>query len=503
MNNALKLLGAGLVVLVIMLIAVPSGGRPSDLSLFLGRFHPLVVHLPIGILLVAALFEGLSRIKQLKQRYDLSIQILLYVGAWSSILAVIAGLYLAQGGGYDPATLSWHKRLGILVVLVAVICYIAKAHPDLIQRVTRLQHHRVYAGAVAFMIVGVAATGHLGGNLTHGAGYLSRYLPDGLRQLAGWPAKAELGKLQLADPAQTSTYAALIAPVLNSRCVACHGDTRARGGLRLDTPEYIMEGGDEGPPVVPGRPEDSELISRVWLPLYADGHMPPEGSPQVSVAEAELIRWWIESGASFDELLPDAEPSPIVASILDGLGLSEIKTGIFALNTAPPDSQDIDALAQVGVSVTPLAEDEPYLQVRCTDLEACTSDSDLPNQIQRLAPNIAWLDLGRSQADDQLLETVGTLPHLTRLHLQQTEVTDAGLSHLLDLEYLEYLNLYGTTVSDSGVVGLSALPALKSLYLWQTNVTPSGVEALQAAAPELYINTGLSLQPVEPDSTAE
>ena len=78
-----------------------------------------------------------------------------------------------------------------------------------------------------------------------------------------------------------------------------------------------------------------------------------------------------------------------------------------------------------------------------------------------------------------------------------------GSSHLLDLEYLEYLNLYGTTISDSGVVGLSALPALKSLYLWQTNVTPSGVEALQAAAPDLYVNTGLSLQPVEPDSTAE
>ena len=503
MKTAQFLLGAGLVLLVIMLIAVPGGGRTSDLSLFFGRFHPLVVHLPIGILLMAAALEGLSRIRWWKQRYDLSVQILLYAGAWTGILAVIAGLYLAQGGGYDPATLAWHKRLGILVALMAVVCYLAKVRPDWVRRLSRVPDHKVYGGAVVVMILGVALTGHFGGQLTHGSGYLTRYMPDGLRQLAGLPAKADLGKLQLTDPAQTTTYDALIAPVLSNRCTSCHGDVRARGGLRLDTPEHIMEGGDEGPPIVAGRPEESELITRVWLPLHADEHMPPEGSPQLSVAEAELVRWWIESGASFDQLLPDAEPTPVVASILDGLGLNEIRTGIFALDTTPPDSQDIDALAQLGVSVTALAQDEPYLQVRCTNLEACTDDSDLPDGLRRLAPNIAWLDLGRSQAGDRLLQTVGTLPHLTRLHLQQTQVTDAGLPHLLELQYLEYLNLYGTAVTDSGIVRLSNLPALRSLYLWQTQVTPSGVETLQAASPDLYINTGLSLQPVEPDTTAE
>jgi len=503
MKTAQLLLGAGLVLLVLMLIAVPGGGRPSDLTLFFGRFHPLVVHLPIGILLMAAALEGLTRIRQWKQRYDLSVQLLLYAGAWTGILSVIAGLYLAQGGGYDPSTLAWHKRLGVLVALLAVVCYFAKVRPDWLRHLSHIQAHKVSGGAIAVMILGLALTGHFGGRLTHGSGYLTRYMPDGLRQLAGLPAKADLGKLQLADPAQATTYDALIAPVLSQRCTSCHGAVRARGGLRLDAPEHIMEGGDEGPPIVAGRPEESELITRVWLPLHADGHMPPEGSPQLSVAEAELVRWWIESGASFDRLLPDAEPTPVVASILDGLGLNEIRTGIFALDTAPPDSQDIDALAGLGVSVTPLAEHASDLQVRCIDLAGCSGGTELPEGLRKLAPNIAWLDLGRSQAGDRLLETVGTLPHLTRLHLQQTRVTDTGLSHLLELSYLEYLNLYGTAVTDSGIVRLSRLPALKSLYLWQTQVTPSGVEALQAAAPDLYINTGLSLEPVEPDTTAE
>ena len=229
--------------------------------------------------------------------------------------------------------------------------------------------------------------------------------------------------------------------------------------------------------------------------------MPPEGSPQVSVAEAELLRWWIDAGASFEELLPDAETTPVVQAILGGLGLDEIRTGIFALSVAPPDSLDVAMLAQQGVSATRLAEAEPYLQVRCTDFQMCSSE-DMAIALSRLAPNIAWLDLGRSSVNDTLLETIGTLPHLTRLHLQQTQVTDAGLAHLQNLEFLEYLNLYGTAVSDSGLMHLHNMPSLRSLYLWQTNVTDTGVAELQAAAPDLYINTGLSLEPATTDSTA-
>jgi len=162
---------------------------------------------------------------------------------------------------------------------------------------------------------------------------------------------------------------------------------------------------------------------------------------------------------------------------------------------------DIVALANLGLSVTPLAENEPYLQVRCMDLEACIGTSEMREALLRLAPNIAWLDLGRSQAGNDLVEVIADLPHVTRLHLQQTSVTDEGLAHLSNLEYLEYLNLYGTAVSDSGLVHLEELPELQSLYLWQTNTTEAGTERLQSAVPELYINTGLSLSPVEPDST--
>ena len=487
MKKATICLLAGASFFVLLLIFV--GDRTSDPSLFFGRLHPAIVHLPIGILLIAALLEAWTR---RVGGYDRAVLALLYCGAWSAFLAAAAGLYLAKGGGYDPSTLMWHKRLGILVALGSTGAYLLKLRAYAGLRPSTLLEKRGYLYSIAGLVLIIALTGHLGAELTHGSGYLTRYMPNGLRTLVGLPAKEELGRLKLENPAESGVYTALVQPILNERCVSCHGDRTTRGGLRLDTPEAVLEGGDAGPAVVAGRSEESELIYRAWLPLGAEEHMPPEGRPQLTIAEAEIIRWWIDAGASLDETLSEADISPTVQSILDGYGLDEIRTGIFALNIPMPSSDDVAALADLGVSAVPLAESEPYLQVRCTEPTACNGE-EFSRALRRLSENIAWLDLGRTQTNDRALSAVGALKHLTRLHLQQTDVTDAGLAQLGSLEYLEYLNLYGTSVTDSGLIHLEGLTALRSLYLWQSEVTEAGAARLRQVLPELDINLGLEL----------
>jgi len=499
MNTSLIGLSVGLLGLMLMLLIVPESGQPNDFTLFLGRFHPLVVHLPIGILIVAAFLEVLSRVASFKGHYDTAVRTLLYIGVWTSIMAVIAGLYLAQGGGYAADQLMWHKRLGILVVFFASLAYLYKAWPTLSDKLLKRWEPGLYGTVLCLMLLALIFTGHLGGVMTHGSDYLTRYLPDGLRQVVGLPKKADIGRLLLGDPSKTTVYTAFIDPILESRCVGCHNSAVQRGGLRLDEPEFILLGGDSGPSIVAGRSDESELIHRIWLPAISDDRMPPDQSPQLSIAEAELLRWWVDAGASFEELLPDAAWTPATQTIVDYMGLGEIRTGIFALDTAPPDSMDIVALSHLGFAVTLLAENEPYLQVRCLNVQTCTDGSGYAEVLGRLSDHIAWLDLGRSQVGDPFMEVVAELPHVTRLYLQQTSVTDAGVSRLQELEYLEYLNLYGTEISDSGLVYLEDLPSLKSLYLWQTQTTDIGIAQLQSVLPELYINHGSSLTPVEVD----
>ena len=484
MKKATASLLAGLLLLLLLLILIGDGG--SDFALFVGRLHPAIVHFPIGVLLAAIALDFLSR---RTGNHTNTVILLFYVGAWTAIAAAIAGLLLGTGGGYDSGTFSGHKRFGVLVAIGATALYIMKLKPwpDVTLRIRRL-----YLGLTALVAVLVFLTGHLGAELTHGAGYLTRYMPNAMRSLAGLPAKEDLGKLQLDDPSEATVYDAFIQPILDDRCVSCHGTQVARGGLRLDSAHTAFEGGDEGPAVVAGRSDESELIKRIWLPLYASGHMPPEGRPQVTVAEAELIRWWIDSGASTETTLSDAEFTTMVEAILDGYGLGEIRIGIFALDVAPPDDADVAALAMLGVSVVPLAENEPFLQVRCTDPSACTGE-EFASTLGRLEDHVAWLDLSRTEVGDSTLPAVGELKHLTRLYLQQTRVTDAGLEHLDGLDYLEYLNLYGTSVTDSGLVHLEGLDALRSLYLWQSGVTADGAAALNTTLPDLEINLGLDL----------
>ncbi len=114
----------------------------------------------------------------------------------------------------------------------------------------------------------------------------------------GSPARA-------ADP--DAFWTAHVEPVLQAQCAECHRPGKTKSGLDVSSPATLLQGGDRGPAVVPGRPSES-LLQTVLTP-DADPHMPPKG--QVSDGEAELIGRWIaglggggESGAG-----PQAEES--------------------------------------------------------------------------------------------------------------------------------------------------------------------------------------------------
>jgi uncharacterized membrane protein len=117
--------------------------------------HPIIVHLPIGILLFAALCEWVA----LRPSY-VSIKSALGtiwgIGAAAAALACLSGWYLKQQGGYEQGELEQHQWIGIATALVAVgICFI---------------RHRRWAGTlVAAMLM---VTGHLGGSMTYGSDYL-------------------------------------------------------------------------------------------------------------------------------------------------------------------------------------------------------------------------------------------------------------------------------------------------------------------------------------------
>lgn len=97
-----------------------------------------------------------------------------------------------------------------------------------------------------------------------------------------------------------------IKPLLSDRCYQCHGPDGGsrKAGFRLDDPASALAEADSGlEPIVPGDPDESELLRRILLPANDIDHMPPRNAhkPSLTPEEIEKIRTWIESGAKFDK----------------------------------------------------------------------------------------------------------------------------------------------------------------------------------------------------------
>ncbi len=108
-------------------------------------------------------------------------------------------------------------------------------------------------------------------------------------------------------PAALAFFEKRVRPVLAARCYECHGPkSKARGGLRVDSRAALLRGGDRGPVLVPGRPEESFLI-RV-LRHDADVKMPPKA--KLPAREIADLTAWVAAGAAWPEAPAVARPAP-------------------------------------------------------------------------------------------------------------------------------------------------------------------------------------------------
>jgi uncharacterized membrane protein len=230
---------------------------------FVGHLHPVLVHLPIGILLIGLLLQWLST----KERYKISpevIKIILLTGMFSAIISCITGYMLSLSGGYDGNLVAWHMWMGISVA-VASMLLVAKV----------IQSRLGISQKVAsFALLGlIIITGHLGGSLTHGSDYLTAPFLNTDDTVVVKPIKIE-------NVQEAKAYSDIIKPILQTRCYTCHGIHKQKGGLRMDDSLLLMKGGKDGEVIIPGKGDQSELLKRMILPLETDHHMPPRERPQ-------------------------------------------------------------------------------------------------------------------------------------------------------------------------------------------------------------------------------
>ena len=320
-------------------------------------------------------------------------------------------------------------------------------------------------------------------------------------------APAAGGKLDPVIAAKAIVYKDVIAPIMQAKCVACHGAEKKKGKLQLHEFAAIMKGGGDGATtVIPKNTKDSLMLTRINLASDDDDHMPPSDEPQVTKEELALLKWWIETGASDSSTVAAAKPTPEVEAALAamlGKGLAKTQAPAAAAKVEKPKTKplsdaekkqvaEISAKMQaLNASLMPLAQDTEQLRLSVINAADKFGDKELA-MLEPIAAQIVWVDLARSQITDAANATLAKLVNLERLHLENTKITDVALAGLGSLKALEYINLYGTKTTDAGLTKLSGIKSLKKVFVWQTGVTRAAATALEGQIPGLKVNVGLS-----------
>ncbi|MCE9592740.1 MAG: hypothetical protein K8S98_00965 [Planctomycetes bacterium] len=444
---------------------------PAWLEVF-GRLHPLVLHLPIGLFVGLAVVEllGAFGVFELPRRVT---------GVWVGLAALSAcataasGWVLSHESGYGGETLERHETLGLIVGGLALV---VSALHWMTRGGSRVGVVRVYRFVLFVAAAVLVPTGHFGATLTHGEDFLL----EPLREKPAPPVEAA---------PVASTYATVIAPILASRCTACHGESKHKGKLALHTPEAIAKGGESGPPIDRARPSESEMLRRLKTPLDDDDHMPPGEKPQPTAEESAALEAWISAGAPFE-------------GVVNGVATTSARTSAIETPTPPKPPKPIgpsdDALAALSTAFIHVETVERETHSLWIDFSAVATDTDDAAVERLVAPVgefVAELTLARTKVGAGALALAAKLPRLRRLDLRAAPIDDAALAKLAGHAALAELVLAQTKLTDASVDTLLALPALTRVFLWRSGVGAEGLARLRAARPTLIVDAG-----DEPDS---
>ena len=432
-----------------------------DIAIFTGRLHPLVVHLPIGFLLLATVFELFSYLKKY-EHLKASVSFTLLLGFISAALACIFGYILSLSGDYDSSALNDHKISGIALALISgLLLLISNGTFNKLPAIKR----SVFTALCVLTMVLMSYTGHQGGTLTHGAEYLSIEVLTQQERIK--PASVE----------QAMIFEDVVHPILIQRCSQCHRAGKMKGELSMKSLADLKKGGKSGAAIVAGSLKESELFKRITLDPEHEDYMPTDGKTPLTKSELEIIQWWIEKGMAVNgkkmaELKNAGTINPLIASYLK-IGL---KGNID--ESADPDypvsNPDIpvfsnlkllDSLRNKGLNIRIMQHKPLMLDITLPEGNGKQIALIKPG-LKSIARNVIWLNLSGNNLTDNELDFLPLLINLEKLRLEKNPVTDKLIPLLVDLKHLEAVNLNETGLSRAGLEQLRELPSIKRIYEW-------------------------------------
>lgn len=447
----------------------------TNWELFFGRFHPLIVHLPIGIFILGYIFEIIRNWSNNKLAISRKIVVITYViGLLAGIFAAITGLLLATSNDYNYEALNDHKILGIVTLLMMILV--------IIHQVWKPEHSsrlKLIGSTIAILLTGL--TGHFGGNLTHGSDYLLQYGPQMFRN----SAVSIYEKVAEMNPDEILIYRDILNPLIQEKCKGCHDAKERMGGLNLEAFENLFKEANREFPIVAGNPDKSEVYKRLSLPLDHEKIMPPKGKG-FGYTDLQILRYWIESGAdSLGTFDSNTMSEDLIALIKRDYQLDFSPRPYYEkVKIDSLEEGQLTMLRSAGFRVNYLGVNNHLLDIAYEKDTIQIGQIKLLNQV---ANSITFLKLSNCMLSDNLIESMAEMPHLTKIDLSKNPLSEALVKHLLDHPNLETVNLNETLLTNQGLGQLISKLDIIRVYALKTSVSKSSLDSLRK------INTGTEI----------
>ena len=454
-----------IVMLLFLLFFQSKVSLPPSLQA-VGRMHPLLLHLPIGLLIISfILWIGKKNIDA--GSFQKIFILVLQVTAFTAALTALMGFFLSREGGYDENILLKHKVLGIITAILSyALLLVYKSFPE----------RKFVFGTIITISLGVMIIGsHFGSNLTHGDGFVWQ------------PLQKEKGtEEKITD--SSSLFTAAIQPILKSKCFSCHNEKKSKGGLIMTTEEKILAGGKNGPIWKSGDALNSHIIQNINLPEEEKKHMPPKGKPQLSQEQVDLLFAWIQSGADMKKTMRDyADDDTVKILAAKFIQLPKAETEkIYSFEAA--SSSTIQKLNSPFCSVFPLSQNSPALQADFFVREKF--DGKKLEELLKVKRQLIVLNLGNMPVTDADMKTINQFTNLEKLILNNSLVTNNALNEIKKIKSLQSLSLAGTQIDKNAAQSFSQFDSLKEVFIWNTKISAVEADELQKQNKKIRFERG-------------
>jgi Planctomycete cytochrome C len=338
----------------------------------------------------------------------------------------------------------------------------------------------IYAFGLVVAVGLVSWTGYRGGQLSQGENDLTEHMPDGLRDWLGLTAE-DKGP---SAASSTSFFMVRVEPVFAAHCMSCHGPSKQKSRLRLNTYEAVMRGGKHGVVVQAGNVLGSELFHRVTLPVSDDKFMPAEGKRPLSADEVKLLELWIAAGAS-PTLAADAikdAPANVAPAVAE-VTFAEIDPAAVAKLRAPLAATVAQLQKRFPDVLGYESRGSADLVVNVSLMGAKFGDEDLA-ALKPLDEEIVIADFSGTAFTDRSAAAIAAMKRLRVPRLMRTKIMDVTMQALGGLDQLESLNVFGTAITPAALQVVAHWPKLQHIYAGETKIPPD-VQAAEAVRGKL------------------